>query len=177
MVMSKAVEQAAQNTTGKKQLAVDSFAQALKQLPTILADNAGLDSSDLVTRLRQAINNGMTSSGLDLLTPGGGIADMRDLGVVEAYKLKKAVVSSASEAAEVCVIRNIILGYLLTLFLASAAGGQHHPCGSSPTRPNVMDMIVMAWMISYLYPLYEGTQKMCYRSSTTYMISIHLAIM
>src|SRR3954454_17343841 len=93
MVMSKAVEQAAQNTTGKKQLAVDSFAQALKQLPTILADNAGLDSSDLVTRLRQAINNGMTSSGLDLLTPGGGIADMRDLGVVEAYKLKKAVVS------------------------------------------------------------------------------------
>jgi T-complex protein 1 subunit beta len=43
----------------------------------------------------------MTSSGLDLLTPGGGIADMRELGVVEAYKLKKAVVSSASEAAEV----------------------------------------------------------------------------
>jgi T-complex protein 1 subunit beta len=159
MVMSKAVEQAAQNTTGKKQLAVDSFAQALKQLPTILADNAGLDSSDLVTRLRQAINNGMTSSGLDLLTPGGGIADMRDLGVVEAYKLKKAVVSSASEAAEVRVIRIICFEYLLTLFLASAAGGQHHPCGSSPTRPNVMDMIVMAWMNSYLYPLYEGTQK------------------
>jgi T-complex protein 1 subunit beta len=103
MVMSKAVEQAAQNTTGKKQLAVDAFAHALKQLPTILADNAGLDSSDLVTRLRQAVNNGMTSSGLDLLTPGGGIADMRDLGVVEAYKLKKAVVSSASEAAEVCL--------------------------------------------------------------------------
>lgn len=101
MVMAKAVEQAAQNTTGKKQLAVDSFAHALKQLPTILADNAGLDSSDLVTRLRQAINNGLTNSGLDLLTPGGGIADMRDLGVVEAYKLKKAVVSSASEAAEV----------------------------------------------------------------------------
>jgi T-complex protein 1 subunit beta len=43
----------------------------------------------------------MTSSGLDLLTPGGGIADMRELGVVESYKLKKAVVSSASEAAEV----------------------------------------------------------------------------
>lgn len=101
MLMAKAVEQAAQNTTGKKQMAVDSFAHALKQLPTILADNAGLDSSDLVTRLRQAINNGMTSSGLDLLTPGGGIADMRELGVVESYKLKRAVVSSASEAAEV----------------------------------------------------------------------------
>ena len=101
MVMSHAVEQAAQNTTGKKQLAVDSFAKALKQLPTILADNAGLDSGDLVTRLRQAINNGQTYSGLDLLTPGGGVADMRELGVVESYKLKRAVVSSATEAAEV----------------------------------------------------------------------------
>ena len=101
MIMSRAVEQTAQNTTGKQQLAVDAFAQALKQLPTILADNAGLDSSDLVTRLRQAINKGLTSSGLDLLKPGGGIANMRDLGVVESYKLKRAVVSSASEAAEV----------------------------------------------------------------------------
>jgi hypothetical protein len=27
--------------------------------------------------LREAIYKGMTSSGLDLLTPGGGIADMR----------------------------------------------------------------------------------------------------
>ncbi|PGH19652.1 T-complex protein 1 subunit beta [Polytolypa hystricis UAMH7299] len=109
MVMAKAVEQTAQNTTGKQQLAVDAFAQALKQLPTILADNAGLDSSDLVTRLRQAINNGMTSSGLDLLKPGGGIADMRELGVLESYKLKKAVVSSASEAAELLLrVDNII---------------------------------------------------------------------
>ena len=46
----------------------------------------------------------MTSSGLDLLTPGGGIADMRELGVIESYKLKKAVVSSASEAAEVSTL-------------------------------------------------------------------------
>src|ERR1700761_2976905 len=102
MVMAKAVDQAAQNVAGKKQLAVESFAKALRQLPTILADNAGLDSSDLVSRLRKAIYAGMTSSGLDLLRPGGGIADMRERGVVESYKLKRAVVNSASEAAEVC---------------------------------------------------------------------------
>ncbi|KAI5301607.1 T-complex protein 1 subunit beta, partial [Ascosphaera pollenicola] len=109
MNMAKAVEQVAQNTTGKQQMAVDSFARALKQLPTILADNAGLDSNELVTRLRQAINNGMVQSGLDLLKPGGGIADMRELRVVEAYKLKRAVVSSASEAAELLLrVDNII---------------------------------------------------------------------
>ncbi|KAI1370961.1 chaperonin Cpn60/TCP-1 family [Hypoxylon crocopeplum] len=100
MLMAKAVEGAATRVEGKKQMAVSSFAIALRQLPTILADNAGLDSSDLVARLRKAIYDGMSTYGLDLMTPGGGIADMRDLGVIESYKLKKAVVSSASEAAE-----------------------------------------------------------------------------
>ncbi|KIX97680.1 T-complex protein 1 subunit beta [Fonsecaea multimorphosa CBS 102226] len=100
MVMAKAVDSLAQKIPGKKRLAVDSFSTALRQLPTILADNAGLDSSALVSELRSEVYRGMTSSGLDLLTPGGGIADMRELGVIESYKLKKAVVGSASEAAE-----------------------------------------------------------------------------
>ncbi|KAF1920086.1 chaperonin Cpn60/TCP-1 family [Ampelomyces quisqualis] len=109
MNMAKAVAEAAQNVAGKKAIAVESFSKALQQLPTILADNAGFDSSDLVTRLRKAVYSGLTSSGLDLLTPGGGIADMRELGVIESYKLKRAVVSSASEAAELLLrVDNII---------------------------------------------------------------------
>ena len=109
MVMAKAVTEVAQNVDGKKAIAVESFSKALQQLPTILADNAGLDSSDLVTRLRKDVYSGLTSSGLDLLTPGGGIADMRELGVIESYKLKRAVVSSASEAAELLLrVDNII---------------------------------------------------------------------
>ncbi|KAL8856608.1 MAG: hypothetical protein Q9178_006763 [Gyalolechia marmorata] len=100
MVMAKAVEQESPNVAGKKAIAVDAFATALRQLPTILADNAGFDSSDLVARLKKEIYNGKTSSGLDLLIPGGGIADMREKGVIESYKLKRAVVSSAAEAAE-----------------------------------------------------------------------------
>ncbi|KAM0512505.1 hypothetical protein ACHAPE_008828 [Trichoderma viride] len=100
MLMAKAVEGAGTRVEGKKQVAVSSFATALRQLPTILADNAGLDSGELVARLRKAIYDGLTTYGLDLMTPGGGIADMREVGVIESYKLKKAVVSSASEAAE-----------------------------------------------------------------------------
>ncbi|AGO14208.1 AaceriAER415Wp [[Ashbya] aceris (nom. inval.)] len=107
MVMSKAVDTAAQNVDGKKSLAVEAFARALRQLPTILADNAGLDSSEIVSKLRTAIYNGMTTSGLDL--ENGTIADMRELGIVESYKLKHAVVSSAAEAAEVLLrVDNII---------------------------------------------------------------------
>lgn len=105
--MSKAVDQAAQNVSGKKSLAIEAFARALRQLPTILADNAGFDSSELVTRLRSSVYNGLITSGLDLNK--GDIADMRELGIVESYKLKYAVVSSASEAAEVLLrVDNII---------------------------------------------------------------------
>lgn len=109
MIMARAIDALAQKVPGKKRLAVDAFATALRQLPTILADNAGLDSSALVSELRSEVYRGMTATGLDLLTPGGGVADMRDLGVVESYKLKKAVVGSASEAAELLLrVDNII---------------------------------------------------------------------
>ena len=37
---------------GKEALAVEAFGRALAQLPTIICDNAGLDSADLVTKLR-----------------------------------------------------------------------------------------------------------------------------
>ncbi|EEH16499.2 T-complex protein 1 subunit beta [Paracoccidioides brasiliensis Pb03] len=126
-VLSQTSSKPPKTPLGKSKLLWTHSPQALKQLPTILADNAGLDSSDLVTRLRQAINNGMTSSGLDLLTPGGGIADMRELGVVESYKLKRAVVSSASEAAE------LTFKYLLAI----APGRQHYPECSKKARTHV----------------------------------------
>lgn len=107
MIMSKAVDQVAANETGKKSLAIEAFARALRQLPTILADNAGFDSSDLVSKLRSAVYNGITTSGLDL--NNGVVADMRELGIVESFKLKKAVVTSAAEAAEVLLrVDNII---------------------------------------------------------------------
>ncbi|KAF2665937.1 T-complex protein 1 subunit beta [Microthyrium microscopicum] len=109
MNMARAVDEAAKGTAGKKALAVEAFAKALRQLPTILADNAGLDSADLVSRLRTAIYAGEKQAGLDLLTPGGGIVNMREIGVVESYKLKRAVVNSASEAAELLLrVDNII---------------------------------------------------------------------
>ncbi|KAK6199489.1 chaperonin Cpn60/TCP-1 family [Scheffersomyces amazonensis] len=107
MIMAKAVDQCAANETGKKSIAIESYSKALKQLPTILADNAGFDSSELVTKLRAAIYNGLTTSGLNLNS--GTVDDMKELGIVESYKLKRAVVSSATEAAEVLLrVDNII---------------------------------------------------------------------
>nr|CAG8452177.1 123_t:CDS:10 [Entrophospora candida] len=98
MLMSKAVDEAAAKTAGKKALAIESFAKALRQIPTILADNAGYDSADLVSRLRAAHYEGKSTYGLDMIN--NNIGDMAELGITESFKLKYQVLISASEAAE-----------------------------------------------------------------------------
>ncbi|KAA6388707.1 MAG: putative T-complex protein 1 subunit beta [Streblomastix strix] len=109
MQMARAVEEEANRTEGKKQLAMMGFANALRQMPTHLADNAGLDSQELVSKLRTAhfkhaesFNKGATKEscvlGLDL--DRGEVADMEKLGVVEPVRVKSSMLNSASEAAE-----------------------------------------------------------------------------
>ncbi|KXS19199.1 hypothetical protein M427DRAFT_109051 [Gonapodya prolifera JEL478] len=97
-LMAKAVDELAAITPGKQAMAVEAFARALRMIPTILADNGGYDSSDLVSRLRAAHYEGKSAFGLDMYN--GTISDMRALGVTESFKLKKQVLLSAAEAAE-----------------------------------------------------------------------------
>ena len=52
MLMSRAVDDLVTKTPGKRLLAVEAFARALRALPTTLADNGGYDSSDLIAQLR-----------------------------------------------------------------------------------------------------------------------------
>jgi T-complex protein 1 subunit beta len=46
--MSLAVQELANKVEGKQSLAIEAFARALRQLPTIIADNAGYDSAEIV---------------------------------------------------------------------------------------------------------------------------------
>jgi len=101
MLMSKAVDDLLPHVHGKKALAVEAFSRALRQLPTILADNGGYDSSDLVSRLRSLHAQGASTSGLDMYN--GRVADMIELGITESFKLKRQVLISAAEAAEMII--------------------------------------------------------------------------
>ena len=98
VLMAQAVDKEVPNTPGKKALAMEAFARALRQLPRIVADNGGYDSSELVTQLRAAHAAGQSTAGLDMYN--GTIADMKELGVRESFKSKLQVLISASEAAE-----------------------------------------------------------------------------
>jgi len=98
VAMAQAIDKAAKETPGKKALAMSSFAKALLQLPMTVADNGGYDAAELVTQLRAAHAAGNTSHGLNM--SNGTIGSMEELGVMESYKSKLQVVTSASEAAE-----------------------------------------------------------------------------
>lgn len=98
MLMAHAIDQAVPSVAGKESLAMEAFSRALRQLPTIIADNAGYDSTELVAQLRAEHAKGNSTAGLNMNE--GCVGDMWELGVREAYKSKLQVLVSAAEAAE-----------------------------------------------------------------------------
>ncbi|EAW97228.1 chaperonin containing TCP1, subunit 2 (beta), isoform CRA_a [Homo sapiens] len=106
---------------GKEAVAMESYAKALRMLPTIIADNAGYDSADLVAQLRAAHSEGNTTAGLDMRE--GTIGDMAILGITESFQVKRQVLLSAAEAAEVILrVDNIIKA------APRKRVPDHHPC-------------------------------------------------
>jgi len=108
MAMAVAVQQLAMKASGRESLAIESYARALMQLPTIIADNGGYDSADLVAQLRAAHAAG-TSKTMGLNMEKGCIDDMKTLGIVESLAVKMQVLNAASEAAEQLVRVDYIL--------------------------------------------------------------------
>ncbi|XP_055389025.1 LOW QUALITY PROTEIN: uncharacterized protein LOC129618245 [Condylostylus longicornis] len=101
MAMSDAVDSLARSIGGKKSLAIEAFAKALRQVPTIILDNGGFDSAEIVAKLRAAHHNGESYMGIDIVN--GDAGDIRQLGVMEAFKSKLSQLCSASEAAEMII--------------------------------------------------------------------------
>ncbi len=98
MLMAQEVEKLVPRTAGKKALAIEAFARALRAMPACIADNAGYDSAELVTQLRAQHFQGNSTSGLNMIN--GTVGDMKTLGIYEPMKLKLHVLLSAAEAAE-----------------------------------------------------------------------------
>lgn len=61
--MAEAVEALVPEVRGKRALAVSAFARALRQMPTIIANNAGLDGVELVAELRAGASRGEEECG------------------------------------------------------------------------------------------------------------------
>ncbi|KAL9655632.1 hypothetical protein ABK040_002295 [Willaertia magna] len=101
MLMAKAVQEASKQTPGKESIAMEAFAAALKTMPAIISDNAGLDSAELVSILETEHYKGNSDAGIDIVQ--GEIDNVRKLGITESFRVKEQVLLSASEAAEMII--------------------------------------------------------------------------
>jgi len=95
--MAEDIRHYASTLSGREQLAVTAFAEAIEAIPKVLAENAGLDPVDILVSLRSAHGSGQKNAGLDASI--GKSADMVEKGVVEPLRVKEQVLKSASEAA------------------------------------------------------------------------------
>jgi len=96
--VAKEVRQFAQSYSGREQLAILAFADAMEIIPKTLAENAGLDPIDILAELRAAHDEDKKDFGVDVYT--GKIINMKAAGVVEPLKTKTQAIKSAAEAAE-----------------------------------------------------------------------------
>ncbi|MBT4824297.1 thermosome subunit [Candidatus Woesearchaeota archaeon] len=84
--------------SGREQLAVNCFADAMEIIPRTLAENAGLDPIDVLTELKSAHDKGMKWAGIDVFT--GKVIDAWENKIMEPLKIKTQAVSSAAEVAQ-----------------------------------------------------------------------------
>ena len=96
--VARGLKEFAQSYSGREQLAILAFADAMEIIPRTLAENAGLDPIDILVELRSAHEDGKQRSGVNVYT--GKIVDMKVLGVIEPLKIKTQAIKSAAEAAE-----------------------------------------------------------------------------
>lgn len=87
----------ANTISGREQVAVNAFADALEIVPRTLSENAGLNTIDLLVELRAAHEDNI-NMGLDVFE--GKVVDMKEAGVVEPQRVKKQAIQAAQEACE-----------------------------------------------------------------------------
>ncbi len=97
MAIARGLKDYSDTISGREQLAVAAFATALEVVPKTLAENAGMDSIDVLVDIRAAQEKS-PYMGLDVFQ--GKIANMKFATVIEPHRVKKQAIQSAAEAAE-----------------------------------------------------------------------------
>jgi len=97
MAIARGLTDYSDTISGREQLAVVAFAKALEIVPKTLAENAGMDSIDVLVDIRAAQEKS-PYMGLDVFQ--GKVANMKFASVIEPHRVKKQAIQSAAEAAE-----------------------------------------------------------------------------
>ncbi len=95
--LSRKLREFANTLSGREQLAVQEFANALEFIPSTLAENAGFDPIDVLTELKSKHDNGEKFAGINIFN--NKVENSLQAGIIEPVKIKMQAISSASEVA------------------------------------------------------------------------------
>jgi thermosome len=99
IVVGDRVREEAASVEGRKQLAVEAFADAVDVLPRTLAENTGMDPIDGLVDLRAANEEAAGRAGIVATGQHGEVADPVEAGVLDPAAVKREAFESATEAA------------------------------------------------------------------------------
>lgn len=105
MELSKQLRNHSREIKGKEQVVINAFAKSLEVIPRALSENAGMDSNDIISKLRKHHAAGDRFFGVDVWNEEGGVCDTYQAFVWEPLLIKKNYIASANEAA--CLILSI----------------------------------------------------------------------
>ncbi len=116
----------AQTLSGREQLAVQKFAEAMEVIPLALAENAGMDPIDTLVELRARHSKGDKNFGVNAFE--GKIQDASKFGVYEPTAVKEQILAAATEAATMILrIDDVIASSKTRAPPPSPGGGGGYP--------------------------------------------------
>ncbi len=92
------IRSSAASIQGRKQLAIEAFADAVDVLPRTLAENTGMDPIDALVELRST-HDAEGRAGLITEGQSGDVGDPVEYGILDPAAVKREAVESATEAA------------------------------------------------------------------------------
>lgn len=98
MELSKNIRNYAKQTSGREQLAIEAFGDALEIVPKTLAQNAGIDILDIMVQLR-ATHEKDDGGHYGVNVYNGKVENMLEAGVLEPLAIKVQAIKSAVEVA------------------------------------------------------------------------------
>ena len=103
MEISKYLRDTSRTIEGKQQLIIGAFAKALEIIPRQICDNAGIDATDVLNKLRMLHARGEKWTGVDI--DNDGVRDNMEAMVWEPSLVKINALEGAAEAA--CLILSV----------------------------------------------------------------------
>ena len=100
--MAKHLRIYADGVAGRKQMAIHAYANALEEIPSTIAENAGMDPVEAIIRLRQSHSSGSIKTyGINITDDDDDdlCADLYEVGVIEPLRVVEQAITSATETA------------------------------------------------------------------------------